>query len=417
MKNRGKTNVELVIGTTGGVAFLRGGPSAWESLFGSLEGEDVSVLRHHPGKAGTIFAGTYGNGLFRSDDGGKSWVRRDAGQPHLRTVAFDPEDPETVYAGTEPAELYRSRDGGETWSSVGLQGLPEAPSWSLPYSPRAGALRALLVPAGRTGLIYAGVEQGGLVKSEDGGRSWTVTENGVHKDIHSLFLDEENPEILYAATGGGFFRTRDGGTKLGQAPRRLHSRYLSAGGSPPSRPGRSGRGRGRGRRLAFERRRGRNVAASSGRNGRASLAGHGRGDVRVPRASRSCLRGPGRRQALRGELGRVALESRGGRSGRDSDGFAGGLSEVLVRLPSIPRNRHQAVMRTLPEERFHPCHSPGASGRVAACLRYSRALTDLQSLRLQYALKTLGAQAVGERGLRPLLDVVGRTEAAPFYER
>lgn len=222
-------DLDLALGTTSGVHFFQGEPGIWKLNFSSLQGEVISVVRFHPNLTGTVFAGSYGNGLFVSEDGGNHWEKRDVGADHLRIIAFDPREDDIIYAGTEPAELFRSTDRGATWTSLGLRNLDSAASWSLPYSPRAGALRTLLLPEKTPGLIYAGIEQGGFARSTDGGSNWTLIDKGMHIDIHWLDSPVDNPAIIFAATGGGLFRSEDSGGQW----TRLRSEYVRAIGLHP----------------------------------------------------------------------------------------------------------------------------------------------------------------------------------------
>lgn len=203
----------LAIGSKNGVHLFSGVPGDWLSIGCALEGEDISVVRCQPDPdcPHLLLAGTYGNGLFLSDDGGENWSHQEFPFPHLREIAFAPNDCDTIYVGTEPAELFRSRDSGRTWESLGLRSLPHSESWTLPYSPRAGALRTMF--QSRTGreLIYAGIEQGGIAKSVDGGASWEIMGGGVHKDVHWIDSYWFDPDLIFAATGGGLFRSSDGG--------------------------------------------------------------------------------------------------------------------------------------------------------------------------------------------------------------
>src|SRR4051794_33916352 len=103
---------DTYIGTTGGAFRLRDG--ALEPL--GLEAERVSAIHAwHDGEAATVLAGTYGNGLFRSADGGRTWSRAQDGltASAFRFLMPDPGHPGALLAGTEPARVFRSEDGGE----------------------------------------------------------------------------------------------------------------------------------------------------------------------------------------------------------------------------------------------------------------------------------------------------------------
>jgi photosystem II stability/assembly factor-like uncharacterized protein len=134
-----------------------------------LEGERIMAV-HAAGAR--ILAGSYGNGLYRSVDRGETWTRVDAGltASAFRFIDADPLHPGALLAGTEPARVFRSTDDGETWRELEAIGrLPGHEEWYLPYSPRAGAVRNVYGAAGR---LFASLEVGGLLRSEDRGGSW-----------------------------------------------------------------------------------------------------------------------------------------------------------------------------------------------------------------------------------------------------
>src|SRR5690349_18007367 len=94
------------IGTRDGVFRLANGDA--ERL--GLDGERVWAIHAWHGADGddVILAGTYGNGLFRSADGGKSWQPANGGMTAsaFRVICPDPLNRGAVLAGTEPARLY-----------------------------------------------------------------------------------------------------------------------------------------------------------------------------------------------------------------------------------------------------------------------------------------------------------------------
>lgn len=240
---------DTYLGTTGGVYRLCDG--AVEPL--GLADERVwAVHAWRGGDAFTILAGSYGNGLFRSEDGGRNWSPANAGltASAFRCIAPDPLVPGALLAGTEPARLYRSADGGRTWRELG--GIPRIAGheqWFLPYSPRAGAIRNVYAPPGSAGLLFASVEVGGLLQSDDGGETWACAPVIEDDDIHYITGHPQQPDLLYAALGyaalpqhrrddgqrrfGGIARSRDGGMTW----EKLESDYTRAVLVPPTRPG------------------------------------------------------------------------------------------------------------------------------------------------------------------------------------
>src|SRR3954454_3770764 len=101
------------LGTTDGVHRLDDGAVAPLGL----AGERIMAV-HAAGDV--VLAGSYGDGLFRSADGGGTWTRVEAGltASAFRCLGPDPLRPGALLAGTEPARVFRSGDGGETWEEL-----------------------------------------------------------------------------------------------------------------------------------------------------------------------------------------------------------------------------------------------------------------------------------------------------------
>lgn len=240
---------DTYIGTTGGVYRLRDG--AVEPL--GLAAERVwAIHAWRDGGALTILAGSYGNGMYRSEDGGATWSAANTGltASAFRCIAPDPLDPGAILAGTEPGRIYRSADGGRTWRELaGITRIAGYERWFLPYSPRAGAVRNVYAPPGSAGRLFASVEVGGLLQSDDGGETWACAPVIEDDDIHYITGHPREPDLLYAALGyaalphhrngdaaprrfGGIARSRDGGATW----EKLETDYTRAALVPPSRP-------------------------------------------------------------------------------------------------------------------------------------------------------------------------------------
>jgi photosystem II stability/assembly factor-like uncharacterized protein len=103
-----------------------------------------------------LYAAT-GDGIARLDEAGKAWrVRGFLGGSSAQCLAIDPRDPDTVYAGLRDGGVRRTRDGGRSWNDCEL---PEPAVFSLAVSAADGA-------------VYAGTEPSRLFRSDDGGRTW-----------------------------------------------------------------------------------------------------------------------------------------------------------------------------------------------------------------------------------------------------
>ncbi len=202
----------------GVVAADRG--AEWHVLQHGLEGRRVTSLAAN---GNVILAGTL-DGIFRSEDGGRSWHDSSRGLSlrHLRWMAALPGQADGFLAGTEPAGIFTSRDGGSSWHEAAEVGrLRDQFHWFLPYSPEAGCVRGFALQGERA---YAAVEVGGVLRSADGGLNWQLAQGSdgspsfgqvpaslVHPDVHSILVHPSSPDLVDAPTGGGFYRSNDGG--------------------------------------------------------------------------------------------------------------------------------------------------------------------------------------------------------------
>jgi photosystem II stability/assembly factor-like uncharacterized protein len=180
---------------------------------------------------------------------GAAWWRLPVWGAEVRAFALDPFDPAVVYCGTSRGNFYVSRDSGSDWEAAkpgpafpgfyvtSLVADPSArgrlwaslagelggglvvetddagATWTtLLKSDRVVPTRALALASGRPTLLAAGGDDG-VRLSEDGGRTWTRTGEGVDglQQVESLAFDPADRRTLYAGTWRQAFRTRDGG--------------------------------------------------------------------------------------------------------------------------------------------------------------------------------------------------------------
>jgi photosystem II stability/assembly factor-like uncharacterized protein len=220
----------LVLGTADGAVVVNDDGENWRVVRRGLAGRTVTGIT---ACAGTVLAGTL-DGIARSDDGGATWRDASAGLTvrHVRWLACAPADDSVALVGTEPATIHRWTGDGPWRECPEVAQLRDAQGWWLPYSPEAGCVRGFAARSVRAcearahGVrIYAAVEVGGVLRSDDGGETWEmVAGNGgdprdlqppaplVHPDVHSITVHPSSPDRVTAPTGGGLYRTEDGGT-------------------------------------------------------------------------------------------------------------------------------------------------------------------------------------------------------------
>jgi photosystem II stability/assembly factor-like uncharacterized protein len=117
-----------------------------------------------------------------------------------------------VYAGTEPSAVFRSDDGGDSWVDLaGLRALPSADTWSFPPRPDTHHVRWIEADVSDADRVFVAIEAGALVGTLDGGRTWRDRVRGGPYDTHTAATHPLAPRRIYAAAGDGYFESNDAG--------------------------------------------------------------------------------------------------------------------------------------------------------------------------------------------------------------
>lgn len=165
----------------------------------------------------TVYAGTAGGMVWKSVNRGRSWVRSDEG---LRGTLIDLQNaevaPGTVYALTTEG-VFASFDAARTWTrrSSGLPDGPfDDPLASLVVAPSNPAVLYVIART-KEGEFFSAVHR--VYRSRNGGASWTLASRGLPPgvapldQVFDLAVDPGRPQVAYAATSHGLFKTTDGG--------------------------------------------------------------------------------------------------------------------------------------------------------------------------------------------------------------
>ncbi len=202
----------------------------------------IGSLAMDPNNSNVVWAGTgennhqralgYGNGIYKTEDGGKSWKNKGLKESrHIGEILVDPRNSNVVYVAAEgsawgPNEergLFKTTDGGETWEKV------------LFISENTGVANICFEP-GNPDVIYAGAEQrrrrqfgkigGGpesaFYKSTDAGQTWKKLEKGIpgyDKGGMEIVVAATDPNIVYVMfeagnEKGGVYRSTDRGASF-----------------------------------------------------------------------------------------------------------------------------------------------------------------------------------------------------------
>ncbi len=240
---------------SGGVWKTTNAGTTWESIFDGQGSYSIGSITIDPNNPSTIWVGTgenvggrhvgYGDGVYRSRDGGASWEKVGLEESeHVGNIIVHPEDSNTVYIASQgplwtpggDRGLFKTTDGGATWENI-LSGGEYTGVNEVRMDPRdPEVLYAAMHQRHRTvaALINGGPESG-IHKSEDGGQTWRELTSGLPgEDMGKigLAISPQYPDVVYATVElahreGGFYRSEDGGETWEK-----RSDYLSGGTGP-----------------------------------------------------------------------------------------------------------------------------------------------------------------------------------------
>lgn len=222
------TNTQILyVATNDAVYKSRNAGTSWER-FPSFSARRVTTLGIDPQFPATVYAGTMADAVYKSPDGGQHWLPHNVGlKEHVSFInefVFDSTDNEQIYIATTVGVFY-SKDGGREWEErmAGMKEVHIVTSIAIhPTNPR---------------ILYAGTT-GGVYRSEDGANSWKKINNGLIPEtelmgamalgVNALVFDPVTPEIVYAGTTKGLFRTANSGNSWERIGEGLKDPFVSS---------------------------------------------------------------------------------------------------------------------------------------------------------------------------------------------
>jgi len=234
-----KTQVIYVATASGGIWKTVNNGTTWSPIFDSEASYSVGCLAMDPTNYQTIWAGTgennsqrsvaFGDGIYRTDDGGKSWTNMGLkDSEHIGDIVIDPRDTNVVYVAAQgplwksggDRGLYKTTDGGATWERV-LHVSDDTGFNEVHMDPRnPDVLYASSYQRRRhVWTLIDGGPETGIYKSTDAGATWTELETGLPKvDMGKIGMavSPANPDVIYTVIEaqrdeGGTYVSKDRG--------------------------------------------------------------------------------------------------------------------------------------------------------------------------------------------------------------
>ena len=248
---------------SGGVWKTQNRGTTWEPIFDDEDAYSIGCITIDPNNPNTIWVGSgenvsgrhagYGNGVYRSRDGGQNWENMGLeGSERVGMVRIHPRDSDTIFvaaqgplwSGGGDRGLFKSSDGGKSWRKILGDGLgntaiddqytgvsevhmdPRDPD--VMYAVSWQRIRNVAV-------LLDGGPATGIHKSEDGGETWRELTEGLPEENRGktgLAISPQDPNVIYATIElanreGGFWRSADGGETWEK-----RNEYLSSGTGP-----------------------------------------------------------------------------------------------------------------------------------------------------------------------------------------
>ncbi|MEP6944431.1 MAG: hypothetical protein ABJA02_00830 [Acidobacteriota bacterium] len=205
-------------------------------MIGPFRGGRVNAVSGVPGQPNTFYFGSVGGGLWKSGNSGRTWspVFDDQKIASIGAIAVSSSSPNTVYVGTGEADMrsqitygdgmYKSTDGAKTWTSIGLENTRQIGRVAVDTrNPNVVFVAAL-------GHVYGPNPERGVFRSKDGGKNWEkVLFKNDNVGAIDVAIDPTDSKVVYATlwntrrppwsiyppsygAGGGIFKSVDGGT-------------------------------------------------------------------------------------------------------------------------------------------------------------------------------------------------------------
>lgn len=186
----------------------RDGGQSWKLMMTGMGPRRIQSLAVDPTNSAVVYAGPFGEAVYKSTDAGNRWQLANAGlKEHVMVInqfVFHPRNPLAIYIATTVG-VFETHDGGLDWEEMSNKNLDSV------------YVVALVLDYADPRIFYAGTS-GGVYKSMDGGKVWlavnkglieAVKNTGMALGVNTMVQHPTNPAILYIGTTQGAFKTVD----------------------------------------------------------------------------------------------------------------------------------------------------------------------------------------------------------------
>jgi photosystem II stability/assembly factor-like uncharacterized protein len=156
---------------------------------------EVNVLRASP--EDVVYSGTWGDGLYRSNDKGANWTKINSGLTgkYVNYISFGTNGT-VIYVSTKDAGLFKSTNGGASFTQIN-NGLPR--------------INTKVIVSKTIDTLYCGTYGDGIFKSVDGGANWLKSDSGlIYQDVSDICITKSG-RIIIGTYGGGIYKSDDNG--------------------------------------------------------------------------------------------------------------------------------------------------------------------------------------------------------------
>ncbi|MCA1616405.1 MAG: peptidoglycan-binding protein, partial [Acidobacteria bacterium] len=195
----------VIASACSGIYESKNGGGLWRKIQGiPSQSRRTRDILQHPSLSNVIFAGTT-EGLWRSTDGGSSWMLTTSRQLEINSIAVHPKEPQVIYIGTNNYGVMISRDGGKNYvpSNEGYSG--RRAYFILPDRERPGRVYAATINTATGG--------GFFFVSNDAGQTWQPSMRNMPSRLiaYSILQDRADANVIYLGTNLGLYRSADRG--------------------------------------------------------------------------------------------------------------------------------------------------------------------------------------------------------------